>query len=874
MTSADTSHTTNSRSPDDEALLRDANILIDQDREQNELANFAALADPDTIAGTSVAIDHNARTRIERENSDLVGRLRAELQRRAKQVENLSRDLSSNQTAKTETEERLRDLSDEVAQVRTSIGERERSHKETTQPKSLGAPDKRSGAQTNKPAPFASARPVEHEAGTLRRLLHAAHNTRRALEEQLTERDSELEKTRAKQTKLRDTVQALRQECESQAEARAQTQGQKTKLENQSAEIRSLNEECDNLRRSLVQAQRVAAEAEKSSQRTKDAMGDTRNRVTTREAEANALRSALATNQMQAQARECENEELRAALSIASQTLESRRAELKSCKLELTAATEKLQRVELQNSALDNELAAQNQLSNQQSSELSQMNLTLPRLEQNLSDRSSEIELMRARLEERNNEVAELRESLTQTQMRRDCLADDLATEQQALARARSRGAEREATLANLRETLASIGKAATVLPTGDLANAKSLPANRQPKSRIAEIAQPEFDGSPPGVAGAATDLSGFSDLVSAEDGQSTRESDEIEREVSSGIIDIKDIQDVNNIKDIDKTADSMRTEHPSTEFEPTNGPESRQVDVTDKRGHGLLSLIPIRTIAEPVEMFHSWRDKQIAKKLAPLGISGIDDFFIYIVSPLLEAESDKLVHVLSLGGTDPEFELQIARGLRRQGHERFRIHFPEVDSAHGREILSKASQLGLDQELVSLSQDKAPALGAGEFQAIISDGALSSSKSLDALMEALVASANDGVRIAVSERVGTANSRTAREMGDRIWQLMPERYKLNRLTQENESNYWTQEAGLAGDSDLLSNLRAHFVFEDFASFGHLVDRFVSPEIGPNFDPNDERDRRFIEQISNLDEAKLDSGALDPLHMVARLTAR
>jgi hypothetical protein len=52
------------------------------------------------------------------------------------------------------------------------------------------------------------------------------------------------------------------------------------------------------------------------------------------------------------------------------------------------------------------------------------------------------------------------------------------------------------------------------------------------------------------------------------------------------------------------------------------------------------------------------------------------------------------------------------------------------------------------------------------------------------------------------------------------------------------------------------------------------VDRFISPEIGPNFDPEDDRDRRFIEQIANLDEAKLDAGALDPLHILARLTAR
>jgi chromosome segregation ATPase len=121
MTSAGTSHTTRPTGPDGDALLRDAGVNIARD----ELANFAALADPEAIAGTAVASDSSSRNRIERENSDLVSRLRAELQRRAKQVENLSRDLSSSQTTKSDTEERLRELSDEVAQARTSIVDRE-----------------------------------------------------------------------------------------------------------------------------------------------------------------------------------------------------------------------------------------------------------------------------------------------------------------------------------------------------------------------------------------------------------------------------------------------------------------------------------------------------------------------------------------------------------------------------------------------------------------------------------------------------------------------------------------------------------------------------------------------------------------------------
>jgi hypothetical protein len=56
---------------------------------------------------------------------------------------------------------------------------------------------------------------------------------------------------------------------------------------------------------------------------------------------------------------------------------------------------------------------------------------------------------------------------------------------------------------------------------------------------------------------------------------------------------------------------------------------------------------------------------------------------------------------------------------------------------------------------------------------------------------------------------------------------------------------------GLSGDSDPAA---------------HNARRLLEEQIA-------QRDSE-LEQISNLDEAKLDSGALEPLHIVARLTAR
>ena len=70
----------------------------------------------------------------------------------------------------------------------------------------------------------------------------------------------------------------------------------------------------------------------------------------------------------------------------------------------------------------------------------------------------------------------------------------------------------------------------------------------------------------------------------------------------------------------------------------------------------------------------------------------------------------------------------------------------------------------------------------------------------------------------------------------------------------------------------LLPLLQQRFDLSPTAAFGHLATRFVGPEIGPNFDPDRQRDRRFIDQVASLDEGRIESGVLDPIYLVAVAT--
>jgi len=753
-----------------------------------DLATFSALADPAKIAGQQPAAEADQQL--------VVARLRAELQRRAQQVERMNHDRDPEAT-----------------------------------PAAAGEPVP--GAEGWKPVGGAKPKPAEPaeksaaSEATLKRLLHAAHRKRHDLLKRMHERDSELAGVRREKTELAEALDEARSELAGALGERERVDELMADLTTRSAASERLSDECDSLRHALVEAQREAAEARSASERHREVLAETRHRVAEREAEASALRSALATNQKQAQAQDCDNQELKTALSIASETLEARRAELRQVRAELEATGRRLSESELEGHRLQNELEAQQQHASQQRNELVRLNEVVPRLEGELQERNHEAETLRQRLTAQRGELADAQEAISRSRRQCDGLTDELQNERQAHGRARERVAAHESTEAKLREILASIGKAASVLPRTEASHAEA----------------------PAPVANARA-------IEPHETPRAAAQNEPAE------------------VAEVDEPAEMQTRQAPLDEGggDAVEETESEVHALKANDSGSLLHFVAASRRPTRPAIFAAWRDQQVARKLASLEIDDTDGFFAHHVAAARPLAGDDKIEVLSLGGESPDFELGIARALRKNEQLAFRLYFPQRDAEHASELLRRAAGAGIHSELVAFDpSDWAAARLPEHFHAILGDGALARSDELDAFLEALERATRNGSRLALAERIGRGESRSAREMGDRVWSLMPERYKLNHVTGEVDDHY-VGDGPATAETDILARLRGRFAFEDFASFGHLVDRFIGPEIGPNFDPEDERDRRFIDQIANLDEAKLDSGALSPVHMIARLS--
>ncbi|MFT5443486.1 MAG: hypothetical protein ACI8W3_002536, partial [Myxococcota bacterium] len=285
---------------------------------------------------------------------------------------------------------------------------------------------------------------------------------------------------------------------------------------------------------------------------------------------------------------------------------------------------------------------------------------------------------------------------------------------------------------------------------------------------------------------------------------------------------------------------------------------------------------------AQQPAIFGWWRDQQIASKLATRGTESFDSLVLEPIAALCDQRGDEPVAIWSLSGGDPEFELRLAHRLIERGHTNFEIdciddriswHAVRAAIAEDGPIGERIHSLPASQS--SLSDDK-------QYDAFIANGSLEQVADLPGMITWIKAAFKQDSILLLGASLGScaaqANSDQVETVG-RIWSVMPDRYMHNHLTGVLQSDFEGTAAADDGvatagplspnTTPLLALLVEAFSFEVFAPFGNLINAFVGPEIGPNFDPGSETDRSFIERFAALDEAQIDSGTIVPIHLTA-----
>lgn len=118
-----------------------------------------------------------------------------------------------------------------------------------------------------------------------------------------------------------------------------------------------------------------------------------------------------------------------------------------------------------------------------------------------------------------------------------------------------------------------------------------------------------------------------------------------------------------------------------------------------------------------------------------------------------------------------------------------------------------------------------------------------------------------------------------ALKLVERFWDELPERYRYNHVHRLNYRRFPNWDCSIASSEgiraqDILPLLVERFGFDLFLAFGNVIDVFIDRTYGPNFDPEREWDRAFIDRVHATDQAAIEAGEIAPTHMIAALTPR
>ncbi len=276
--------------------------------------------------------------------------------------------------------------------------------------------------------------------------------------------------------------------------------------------------------------------------------------------------------------------------------------------------------------------------------------------------------------------------------------------------------------------------------------------------------------------------------------------------------------------------------------------------------------------------IFDAWQDDQIRRQFGPMGIDSFSDL---LRVPLARSEGDRSSEqaILLIGRGAAEVAGAIAEGLVRHEIGAFHVHVADPRGEHALETVGLPRDSPLHEFVTPIAfphdpESLAATLESLRPRAIVSRDFLSREADVAPWLACFERATTRGASLIFSEGTGTASVTPPPEVaqvGERIWELMPERYTRQPGT-DRRIEHWREafEAREAArPNELVTALRERFTLEMFTQFGFLAEPFLASAIGWNFDPEAPRDRRFLGQVADLDDRRIEAGLVPALHLVA-----
>ncbi len=277
--------------------------------------------------------------------------------------------------------------------------------------------------------------------------------------------------------------------------------------------------------------------------------------------------------------------------------------------------------------------------------------------------------------------------------------------------------------------------------------------------------------------------------------------------------------------------------------------------------------------------IFHYWSNRYVRPKMERFGFSTPDQFFEHYTAAHCRDDAARTHQVLSIGAGNCDLEANLARSLIDAGTINFHVTCLDLNPVMLRRGRRLVEQLGLERHFRFEGADFNRWTPDRQYDVVIANQVLHHVVELERLFAAIRTSLAENGLFLTSDMIGRNGHQRwpeAREALEPLWAELPREYKFNHLRYRVDEVF--RDRDCSQDSfegiraqDILPLLVEHFEFELFVPFGNLIFVFVDREYGPNFDPDREWDRAFIDRVAELDERLILEGTLKPTQMVAAL---
>ena len=280
--------------------------------------------------------------------------------------------------------------------------------------------------------------------------------------------------------------------------------------------------------------------------------------------------------------------------------------------------------------------------------------------------------------------------------------------------------------------------------------------------------------------------------------------------------------------------------------------------------------------------IMHYWAHKYVRAMLEPFGFSNAIEFFRIRMASLCRRDPDRTLSFLSIGAGTCASEINIAEWLRENGIENYVFQCVDINPKQLESGRASAEEKNLESHFTFAAFDVNTWRPEGQYHVILAVQSLHHFVELEVLFEKIrQALAPDGYFLTddMIGRNGHQRWPEALTFVQELWGELPDKYKYNHGLKRFEKEYENWDCSTSGfegirSQDILPLLIERFHFDFFVAFGNIVDIFVDRCFGPNFDPENEWDRAFIDRIHALDVEEIESGRVKPTHMMAALTAK